>query len=138
MTLSIEGSDDLARALRSDIDHRIKELLRLRARQLAKDAPDEDLADLAHFAVVQPGDTPADLEEAIGFSVFVNQADGSRPGDPNWTGPGCEWIEDHGWGVEAVWILDDSGFGHVVIIPKAEGVDPELLNLCRAYAHAHA
>jgi hypothetical protein len=136
--LSITDGEALTRALRSDIDHRIKELLRLRARQLARDAPDEDLADLAHFAVVQPGDTPADLERAIGFDVFVNPGDGSRPGDPSWTGPGWEWIEDHGWGFEAAWILDDSGFGHVVIVPKADGIDASLLNLCATYAPAHA
>ena len=68
--LLIQSEEALSRALRSDLDHRTKALLRLRARQLTKDAPDEDLADLAHFAVVQPGDTPADLERAIGFYVF--------------------------------------------------------------------
>jgi hypothetical protein len=136
--LSITDGEALTRALRSDIDHRIKELVRLRARQLTKDAPDEDLADLVRFALVQPGDTPADLEKAIGFDVFRNPADGSRPGDPNWTGPGWEWCRDHGWGFEAAWIFDDSGLGCVVIVPKEQGVDPSLLNLCATPAPAHA
>jgi hypothetical protein len=136
--LSITDGEALARALRSDIDHRIKELLRVRSGQLTKDAPGDDLADLARFAVVQTGDTPADLERAIGFDVFVNPADGSRPGDPNWAGPGWEWCQDHGWGFELCFIMDDSGFGHVVIVPKQQGIDTSLLNLCRAHAPAHA
>ena len=135
--LLIQSEEALTRALRSDLDHRTKALLRLRARQLTRDAPDEDIADLAHFAVVQPGDTPADLERAIGFDVFVNAADGSRMGDPDWQ-PGWEWIEDHGFAWELCFIMDDSGFGHVVVIPKEQGVDPSLLNLCRAHAPAHA
>src|SRR3954462_11708655 len=135
--LSIANGNELTRALRSGLSRRLKELLRLRARQLTKDAPNEDLADLAHFAVVQPGDTPADLERAIGFSVFMNPADGSRLGDPDWC-PGWEWIEAHGFAFELCFIMDDSGFGHVVIIPKADGIDAGLLNLCRTRAPAHA
>jgi hypothetical protein len=102
------------------------------------ETPATDLADLAHFAIVQPEDAPADLERAIGFDVFVNPADGSRLGDPDWQ-PGWEWIEDHGFAWELCFIMDDSGFGHVVIVPKEPGVDSSLLNLlCRTYAPAHA
>ena len=133
--LLIQSEESLNRALRSDIDHHIKSLLRLRAKQPARDAPDADLADLARFAVVQPGDTPANLENAIGFSVFVNPADDSREVEPGWQ-PGWEWIEDQGFAWELCFIMDDSGFGHVVIIPKADGVDATLLNLCATYAHA--
>jgi hypothetical protein len=135
--LSINDGEALTRALRSDLDQKVKALLRLRARQLTKDAPDEDLAELVHFAVVQPGDTPADLERVIGFSVLQNPADGSWMGDPHWT-PGWEWLEDHGFAYEFCFIMDDSGFGHVVIVPNADGVDPSLLSLCATYAHAHA
>jgi hypothetical protein len=135
--LLIQSEEALARALRSDLDHKTKALLRLRARQLTRDAPDEDLAELVRFAVVQPGDTPADLKRAIGFDVFVNPADASRQGEPGWT-PGWEWIEDHGFAWELCFIMDDSGFGHVVMVPKAEGVDRSLLNLCASHAPAHA
>ena len=114
--LSVTDGEALTRALQSDIDHRLKALLRLRAKQLTKHQPQEDLADLAHFAIVEAGDTPVDLERAIGFSIFQNPADGSRMGEPDWQ-PGWEWIEDHGFAWELCFILDDSGFGHVVIVP---------------------
>ena len=135
--LSIDSQQALNRALRSDIDHRTKALLRLRARQLTKDAPDENLADLARFAIVQPGDSAADLERAIGFDVFQNPADGSRLGELDWQ-PGWEWLTDHGFAYEMCFIMDDSGFGHVIIVPRAKGIDPALTSLCATYAPEHA
>ena len=107
-------------------------LLRLRRDQLGG-----DITDQAHFVVVQPTDTPADLERTIGFSVFQNPADGSRAGELDFS-PGWEWIEDHGYAYELCFIMDDSGFGHVVIISKEQGIDPELLNFCLPYTSEHA
>ena len=78
--LSILDGETLARALNSPIGNRLRHLLRLRRDQLGG-----DITDQAHFVVVQPTDTPADLERTIGFSVFQNPADGSRLGDPGFT-----------------------------------------------------
>jgi hypothetical protein len=130
--LSISYGEELERALSSPIHERIKRLLKLRRDQLGG-----DIGDLAHFAIVQSGDTPANLENAIGFSIFQNPADGSRVGDPAFA-PGWEWIQDHGFAYELCFIMDDSGFGHIVIIPKEQGVDPGLLNFCQQYASEHA
>jgi hypothetical protein len=135
--LSIRDGEAIERALRSNIDHRTKALLRLRRMQLAKDQPEEDIAELAHFAIVQPGDTPAHLENAIGFSIFQNPADGSRLGDPDFT-PGWEWMQDHGFAYELCFIMDDSGFGHVVIIPKMKRIAGDFLDFCRQHASEHA
>ena len=129
--LSIRDGEALARALKASIDNRIKRLLSERRKQLG------DVTGQAHFTIVQQGDTPADLERTIGFSIFQNPADGAREGDPDFT-PGWEWIQDHGWGWEQAWIMDDSGFAHVIIIPKEQGVSHELLNFCQQYASEHA
>jgi hypothetical protein len=128
--LSVIDGEALTCVLKSPIDDRLKELLRLRRDQLGG-----AITDQAHFAIVQPSDTAADLERTLGFSVFENPVDGSHFGDPDWS-PGWEWIEDHGFAYELCFIMDDSGFGHVVIIPKQQGVDSELLNLCQQYASA--
>lgn len=130
--LSIDSQAAMERALRSDIDHKIKALLRLRCRQLGG-----DITDQAHFAIVQWTDSAADLEQTIGFSIFRNAADGSGVGEPNFA-PGWEWIQDHGFAYELCFIMDDSGFGHVVIIPKEQGIDTELITFCRRYASEHA
>lgn len=129
--LSITDGEALRRALRSSIEDRLKQLLRLRRDQLGEDI------DLAHFAIVQPGDTAADLEKAVGFSIFVNPADGSHRGELSFS-PGFEWLEDHGWCWEQCHIFDDSGAGVLIIIPKQDGIDPELLSFCQEYASEHA
>jgi hypothetical protein len=48
--------------------------------------------------------------------------------------PSTEWIADHGSWFEAVYILSDDGFGVVLFVQNDEGVDPELLAMCREYA----
>lgn len=130
--LSIKDGEALSRALSSPIDRRIKRLLALRRDQLS-----DDITDQVHFAIVQSADTAADVERTIGFSIFQNPADGSRFGEPDWT-PGWEWIENHGFAYELCFIMDDSGFGHVVIIPKELGIATELLSFCQEYASEHA
>jgi hypothetical protein len=35
---------------------------------------------------------------------------------------------------QRLFILNDDGFGIGIFIPKSEGIDPELLALCAAYA----
>jgi hypothetical protein len=135
--LSISDGAALNRVLISNLDKRLKMLLHLRCTQLQADQPGEDIAELVHFVVVQPGDTPTDLEQTIGFSIFQNAADGSRLGDADFS-PGWEWMQDHGFAYELCFIMDDSGFGHVVIIPKQQGVDVTLLDFCQHYASANA
>jgi hypothetical protein len=70
---------------------------------------------IAWLFVVQVGDTLADLA-ALRGRAFV---------DP-------EFVTLHGGWFEAVFILSDDGFGHVVFVPDQPDIDPELLNLRRA------
>lgn len=135
--LSIRDGEALSRALRSDLDHKTKALLRLRATQLQKDAPEEDIGDLVQFAIVQPGDTAADLERAIGFSVFVSAGDGLRLGEPGFS-PGWEWADHHNGLYELCYVFSQDGAGVIIIIPIEPEIDPSLLNLCATYAPAHA
>lgn len=130
--LSIKDGVSLARALKLPIDDRIKRLLITRRDQLGG-----DITDHARLVVMQPRDSPDALERELGFSVFQNVGDGTRFREPDFT-PGWEWIEDHGFCFELVFIFDDSGFAHVVLIEKALAVDAELLSLCAMYASEHA
>lgn len=130
--LSIADGGSLSHALNSPIDDRLKHLLIERRDQLGS-----IIWEIAHFVIVQPGDTLSALENTIQFSVFQNPVDGARFGEPGYT-PGWEWLADHGHCFEMVWIMDDSGFGHVVIIPKEQGIEPALIDLCTAYASEHA
>jgi len=125
--LTITDVGSLSRALSTSIDRRLKRLLIKRRDQLGG-----DIRDKARFVIVQPGDSIQALEAELSFSVFQNSGDGTRFGDPGFT-PGWEWIEDHGHCFELVFILTDDGFAHVVLVENAQGVDPQLLTLCRLY-----
>lgn len=133
MPIIVTDGGSLLRALSSPINPHLKELLTERVRQLDI----EDLSTTARFVIFQPGDTTDDLDQALGFSVFQNSADGTRYGNPDFS-PGWEWIEDHGHCYELVFILTDDGFAHVVFVPRDSGVDGSLLNFCATYASEQA
>lgn len=131
--LNVHDRATLSRALNSSLDPRLKQLLAERVRQLDV----EDLPTAARFVLVQPSDTLADLERALGFSILQNPADGTRFGDPDFS-PGFEWIEDHGFAFELVFIFTDDGFAHVVLAARHRGINADLLKFCEACAGEHA
>lgn len=110
---------ELAAWLERPADPETAALLRLRRDQLMDCG---DLTDIGTFAIVEPGDPLADIELALGFPVTMD-------GSPTW-----EWVLRHSSIFEAPIILSDDGFGHVLIVPDADGIDPHLLALCRANA----
>ena len=75
-----------------------------------------DADPIAWLFVVQPGDTLALLTSLRGGRPFE---------DPEFIA-----LED-GW-YEAVIILSDDGFGHVVLVPNQPNIDPDILKLCRS------
>ncbi|KXU30230.1 hypothetical protein A0J57_21040 [Sphingobium sp. 22B] len=81
-----------------------------------------DLSELGIFAIIAPGDTMAAIEDATGWPILMEGT------------PTFEWVQRHGTIFEMPFVLSDSGAGHVLIVPDAEGIDPTLLDLCRAYA----
>jgi hypothetical protein len=83
--------------------------------------------------VVQAGDRPGALEDESGQAILHDLFDESRFGSPDFS-PSFEVCEEHAGCYEMVFILNDDGFGIDIFIPKSEGIDPELLALCRAYA----
>lgn len=72
--------------------------------------------ELAIIFIIQPGDRLSDL-------ISYRQRDFT----------GWEFIlhYEDGW-YEAVFIISDDGFGHLVLIPDISGVDKDLLLLCRS------
>lgn len=119
--LIIDSSSALARALDQPIDPHLKRLLTLRRDQLLADAVNE-LADIACFVCVLPGDSLEAVEKAAGFPIV---ADGS---------PTFEWCLDHrGW-LEAPIILSDDGYGVVLLVMDDPATDPALLAVLREHA----
>jgi hypothetical protein len=84
------------------------------------DAIASDLDDLTHILVVQRGDTEADIVEAIGFSPVDDDA------------PKPDWQERHVEYHELIYCVGNSGIAFLVLVERADGVLPGLLDLCRA------
>lgn len=110
---------ELANWLERRSDPDIASLLRRRRDELFDCGA---LNEIGTFAIVEPGYALADIELALGVPIIFD-------GAPTW-----EWVMRHGSIFEAPIILSDDGFGHVLIVPDAECIAPELLALCRASA----
>ena len=92
-----------------------------------------ELGELALCVVVEPGDTLGAIEREVGFPVLRNRATDKRFGEPGFV-PSFELCEEHSGWYEVVWIVSDDGFGVDLFVPKAPGVEPDLLAMCAHYA----
>ncbi|QXQ06835.1 hypothetical protein KX816_01850 [Sphingosinicellaceae bacterium] len=109
----------------------LQRLLLSRIANLQRDVG--DLTELTHILVVQPGDTEADIIDEIGLSPVINFIDGHRYGEAGFQ-PSWDWLHDVGGWFELIYTVGDTGFAYVLLIQDDEGVDPELLGMCREYA----
>jgi hypothetical protein len=109
-------------------DAALRSLLELRMAQLAP--PDgADIGEAVQFLVFEPGDQLCQLEANIGFTPLHNLVDGSFYGDPDFT-PSWEWVEFHAGWIEIAYIFTDDGFGTIIYVQRADGVEPDLIALC--------
>ena len=76
-----------------------------------------DTEPIAWLYILQPGDSTELLQKLRGQPFEC------------W-----EYIERlDGW-YEAVFIISDDGFGHVVLVPDQPDTDPNIISLCQAHA----
>ena len=102
-------------------DQAISALVQRRLSELLAD-DDSPMEQLVFFVVPDSGETIQQLVEAIGTDLLTVD------GCPLW-----EFIEEHLSCYEFVIVLDDSGFGAEVFLPKT-GMDADLLALCQLHA----
>ena len=112
--------DELARALDAPLHPTAKSILTGHRERLAE-FDDLQLSDLAAVFIFEPGDQPADLEEASGIAILDDP--------PDW-----EYLHHHDGWFECVWVLSDDGFGWIVLIPDDPGTYPAMLEFCRIHA----
>nr|WP_315491057.1 hypothetical protein [uncultured Rhodoferax sp.] len=91
-----------------------------------------DMSEVGYFLVVEPGDTLDALAGQLGFVPTVNRRTGKRFDDPQFT-PHFECVLDHGHSWEVIYLLSDSD-GAVLLLPKADGLPPELSDMCQMFA----
>lgn len=103
---------------------------------LSQDEP-YDPTVLGYFLILQAGDSLDAISAQIGFDILANRWTGIRFGEAGFT-PSFELVSEHAGYYDIVFIVDDSGFGIEVFVPKAAGIDSDLLTMCQRYATAGA
>lgn len=119
--ISMPDDASIASALQRPLCPKLRDLVRRRRAILGDDLP---FAEMAHFVIVEPGDTIDAIEAAIRWPI--------RPdidsGIPSW-----EWVMDHGFTYETVFVLSDDGYAVVLFVQVMKGMDPELVGMLRAF-----
>ncbi len=110
----------------------IRELVQQRINDLDGEAFDTDA--LGYFVVIEPGDTISAIHAQVGFNILHNRFTGIRFNVTGFT-PSFEFIEEFAACYDMVFVLDDSGIGIELFVLKEEGIDAELIAMCRMYAY---
>ena len=129
---TVYDTSDMERILSDPIDPDLKAILLDRLELLA-DFSEWDLADLAHFIIVEPGDSIKEIERELGINPLVNIVDDAHFPDAAFE-PSFEFCVARKGYFDLTFALSDSGQALVLLVPDQEGVEPTLLELCRAYA----
>ena len=116
-----------------EIEHtQIKQLVQQRINDLGGEAFDSN--ELGYFLVVEIGDTIEAIQAQLGFDLLRNRFTGIRFNATGFT-PSFEFIEEFPACYDMVFVLDDTGIGVEILVPKEEGIDPDLIAMCRMYAY---
>lgn len=117
----------------------IRKLVALRFQQLGPSAPPATpcVSPDGYFIVVGGGDAVSEIEHAAGFPILSGLFDGLPFGDPDFQ-PCSEILEEHNYEqqhiYEIVFIGSDTGTFTCVLIPDENGIDADLLAMCRSWA----
>ena len=109
-------------------DPDIRKLINQRFIDMGEDV-DVDL----RVILVEVGDLVESLEKESGCPILHNLCDDIRYGQPGFV-PSFEVLEEHASFYEMVFVPGDGDGGIVIIIPKQEGIDADLLAMCAEYA----
>ena len=93
-----------------------------------------DSNELGYFLVVEIGDTIEAIQAQLGFDMLRNRFTGIRFNVTGFT-PSFEFIEEFPACYDMVFVLDVTGIGIELFVPKERGIDPDLIAMCRMYAY---
>ena len=110
----------------------IKQLVQQRINDLGGESFDSN--ELGYFLVVESSDTLEAWSAQLGFDMLRNRFTGIRFNATGFT-PSFEFIEEFPACYDMVFVLDDTGIGVEIFVPKAEGIDPDLIAMCRMFAY---
>jgi len=108
----------------------IRQLIHQRLSELDLDEPYDRMGELI---LVEPGDTPAFLEDRTGIWITSGIFGDAKYGEEAFM-PSFEWLEHQADCYEMLFVISDDGFGTVLFVPDDVDIDPDLLAFCREYA----
>lgn len=122
--LSLTDRDAVTTALTDQaLDADLRALIGLRVWQVDTDRR-RPLGEILQIVVVQPGDTPEVIHDAVGYPICWDQADQ----------PGFEWMNDHGSWFELAYVLTDD-FGMLVFVADHPDTNHTLRFNCLGFAN---
>lgn len=126
--LTVRDEADLAQVadagLRALVAHRLADLCQ-------EDICDPDAQ--GFVVVMEPGDSVAAAEAAIGAPLLRNPVTGLEYGHPDFQ-PVAEYIGRHAHWYQVVVVPGDGDFGVILFVPRRRDIEPRLLALCAEYA----
>jgi hypothetical protein len=121
--LSLTDRDAVTAALTDlTLDPALRALIGLRVWQVDTDRR-RPLGEILQIVVVQPGDPPEAIHEAVGYPICWDQAEQ----------PGWEWFNDHQSYFELAYVLTDD-FGMLVFVADHPGTNDTLRFNCLGVA----
>jgi hypothetical protein len=108
-----------------------RELVLQRINDLGGEAFDTQA--IGYFLLIDPGDTIESIQAQVGFNILHNRFTGIRFDATSFT-PSFEFIEEFVSCYDMVFVLDGSGYGVELFVPREAGIDADLLAMCRMYA----
>jgi hypothetical protein len=127
----LRDEEDFACALVSWADQELVQLLQSRLAFYAE--YEEPLGEFFKLILVEPGDTLEGLDAEFNCAFLINHYSGRRYGDPGFK-PAFETLEEYPGFYAMLFCEGDAGFGVEVVVPKTDGIDARLLNLCAQFA----
>lgn len=113
----------------------IRQLVALRFQQLH--SPDESDNEPVELIVVEARDEVSEIEQAAGFPILTGLFDNLPFNHPDFY-PCTEILEEHNHEhhriYELVFIGNDDGAATAIFVEDEEGIDADLLAMCRSFA----
>lgn len=120
--ISMTDDASIASALQQNHHPDLLDLIRRRRAILGEDLP---FSEMAHFVIVEPGDTIDAIEAVIRWPIRPDR----DCGIPQW-----EWVLVHeGVCWETVFVLSDDGYAVVLFVQATDGMDPEFIGMLKAF-----
>ncbi len=112
-------------------DPGIRELL-LQRLQAVTDGEPYEAEEMGYFVVVEPGDSVEAIEAQLGFTFVAENRWGESCTDANYN-PGFEYLDEHASCFDMAFVIGDSGFGVLLVVPKHPDIPASLMALCQQF-----